>query len=413
MMIRKRFLGAVLVSVLATLALLAAACDSASSPTATGSNIDDTADTVGSLAAAPVTPTPTAETVAATQEAPTATATAAPGVPTATPAPGLPATQVVPATAMELPEIADMVESVRDSVVSIVAEVVSRDIFGREQGNFASGSGVIVDDQGHIITNNHVIEGARSVVVTLDDGRQLDAQIVGTDPLTDMAVLLVNEAGLPHLNFANPDALRVGNWVVAIGNALALPGGPTVTLGIVSALDRSFQVDQNVTLHGLVQTDAVINPGNSGGPLINLAGEIVGINTAVVRGDRVEGIGFAVGGETAVLVSRQLIESGGIQWPWLGVFISELDAQQAAERDLPVQHGVLVADVFPDSPAWGGGIRAGDVMLSISGHELPTVRELTRVLRFEFQVGDLVKVEVWRDGERRTFEFTLGERPAS
>ena len=318
-----------------------------------------------------------------------------------------------PVGVMVAPEIADMVARVRGSVVSIVASVTTMDIFGREQVSFSSGSGAVFDDLGHIVTNHHVIDGASSILVTLDDGRQMEAQIIGKDPLTDIALLKVDEADLPYLPFADPSTLRVGNWVVAIGNALALPGGPTVTLGIVSALDRSFQIDQDSTLYGLVQTDTVINPGNSGGPLLNLAGEVVGINTAVLRGNQVEGIGFAVGGDTALLVAEALMESGEVLWPWLGVFIQELDAQQSAELVLPVKHGILVANVVIDSPAWSGGIRPGDVMLSISGQDLSAVRDLTRVLRFEFRVGDVVESEVWRDDRVHTFMVELGRRPAS
>lgn len=334
-------------------------------------------------------------------------------IPTATSTVSPTPTQASRTEAMGPPEIADMVARVRGSVVSIVASVTKLDIFGREQENFASGSGVIFDDLGHIITNNHVIDGAGSILVTLDDGRQTYANIIGKDPLTDLALLKVDESDLPYLTFADPRDLRVGDWVVAIGNALALPGGPTVTLGIVSALDRSFQVDQNFTLHGLVQTDTVINPGNSGGPLLNLAGQIVGINTAVLRGNQVEGIGFAVGGDTALLVTEALIKSGEVLWPWVGVFIQDLDAQQSAELGLPVKHGILVMDVVLDSPAWSGGIRPGDVMLAVSGRDLSAVRDLTRVLRIEFRVGDFVELEVWRDDRVQTFMVELGRRPAS
>jgi S1-C subfamily serine protease len=312
---------------------------------------------------------------------------------------------------MVLPDIASVVERARKSVVSVVAEVVSTDIFGGRQRGFQSGSGVIFDDQGHILTNNHVVEGSTNVVVTLDNGQKLGTSLVGTDPLTDLAVLKVDDTTLPHVGFADPASVRVGDWVIAIGNALALPGGPTVTVGIVSARDRSFQVDQNVTLYDLIQTDTIINPGNSGGPLLNLSGEIVGINTAAVRGERVEGIGFAVGGETAILVSRELIGSGKVGWPWLGVMLSDLDAEQAAQRTLPVQQGILVQEVLQGGPASQGGLKAGDVILSASGHNLPTIRDLTHVLRFSFRVGDVVNIEVLRDGAKRTVRVVLGERP--
>ena len=164
----------------------------------------------------------------------------------------------------------------RPAVVSVVVEVQTQDFFGRVFTSTQSGSGVIFDTDGFILTNNHVVQGAQSITVTLDDGRQFDALIVGTDPLTDLAVIKMDSESFPFANFGDPSKVRVGDWVVAIGNALALPGGPTVTVGVISALGRSVQVSQDVQLYGLIQTDASINPGNSGGPLLNLDGEVVG-----------------------------------------------------------------------------------------------------------------------------------------
>ena len=191
--------------------------------------------------------------------------------PTPTPGP-------TPSQLFGLPDVSSVVENVRDSVVSVVAEVEAQGFFGTRP-RVQSGSGVIIDNQGHILTNNHVIEGSAKVTITLDDGRQLDATIRGADPSTDLAVLRVEDVSHPYLPFADPSTLRVGQWVIAIGNALALPGGPSVTIGIVSAVERSLAVDQETTLYDLIQTDTVINPGNSGGPLLN----VVGINTAVLR----------------------------------------------------------------------------------------------------------------------------------
>ena len=328
---------------------------------------------------------------------------------TSTPFTPIPSQPIILSPPQDLPDIANLVHDVRDSVVSVVTEVIRTDFFGGSQRGFQSGSGVIFDNQGHILTNNHVIQGGSRVVVTLYDGRQLDATIVGADPLTDLAVLHVDEPNIPHISFAEPSSVRVGDWVIAIGNALALPGGPTVTLGIVSAKGRSFQADQNTTLYDLIQTDTIINPGNSGGPLINLSGEIVGINTAALRGEKIEGIGFAVGSETAILVSKEILESGEVRWPWLGVFISDLTAEQAAERGLP-QEGILIGDIVRGGPAMSGGLRVGDVMISLSTTPLTSIRALTHILRFAFNIGDEVDVEVWRDGERKTLKVILGER---
>ena len=232
----------------------------------------------------------------------------------------------VPPTVPQLPDVAAVVARVGPSVVSLLVEMGS---------GFAAGSGVIFDAEGHILTNNHVIHDANRVTVTLDDGHQYDARVIGTDRLTDLAVLKIESVVYPHVDFADPGSLQVGQWVIAIGNALALPGGPSVTVGVVSAVDRSFEAQRGRILNGLIQTDTVINPGNSGGPLLNLSGEIVGINTAVLRGERIEGIGFAVSSETAIPVSRELIANGRVKWAWLGVVASELSLQGAAYKALP------------------------------------------------------------------------------
>ena len=300
-------------------------------------------------------------------------------------------------------------------MVSVVSEVVQRDIFGRRFLDTQSGSGVIFDSAGYILTNNHVVEQAQVVTVTLDDSRQYEAEVVGTDSLTDLAVLKIEGDNLRAVPLADPSALNVGDWVVAIGNALALPGGPTVTVGVVSALDRDLQTPTGPRLYGLIQTDASINPGNSGGPLLNLRGEVVGINTAVARGDTsgrlVEGIGFAVGMDTATPVAQQLVEEGRVRWAYLGVTLRELDAELAAQLGLPVRKGVLIEHIVPEFPAWEAGLRPGDVVVAIGGIQVPTVRDLIRLLRFEFGVGDRVQVRIFRDDEELTRDVTLGERP--
>ena len=183
-----------------------------------------------------------------------------------------------------LHSVSDVVERVRPAVVSVVSEVPTRDLFGRVFTDPHSGSGVIFDSRGYLLTNNHVVASGSSMTVTLDDGAQFDAELVGSDTLTDLAVLKIEGREFPWAPLADPETVRVGDWVIAIGNALALPGGPTVTVGVVSGLDRPFQVSANLQLYGLIQTDASINPGNSGGPLVNLQGEVVGINTVVARG---------------------------------------------------------------------------------------------------------------------------------
>jgi len=319
----------------------------------------------------------------------------------------------VGSVSLALPDFVDVVDMARGSVVSVVAEIDMLNVFGERFPNFKSGSGVIFDQHGHILTNNHVIKDALEIIVTLDDGKQLSGELVGADPLTDLAVIKVDNVGLPFLNFASQGEVRVGEWVIAIGNALALPGGPSVTVGIVSALGRYLRVDQNTTLYDLIQTDTIINPGNSGGPLLNLKGEIVGINTAVLRGDEIEGMGFAVGGSTTTLVSKEIIGNGRVRWAWLGVRISELDAQEAVKLALHAQEGVLIQAVLSESPAAQGGLQSGDVILSIDGNYVQTIADLTNVLRFEVEVGDTVTVEVLRDGNDKVSHLIiLDERPS-
>ena len=293
----------------------------------------------------------------------------------------------------------------------MVAQVMEQGPFGMVIPRFASGSGVIIDAKGYILTNNHVIQEATSVTVTLDDSRQLDARVIGADRLSDLAVLKVDGELFPAADLADVSELRVGDWVIAIGNALALEGGPTVTVGVVSALGRTIDIQPGIALYDLIQTDAIINPGNSGGPLLNLEGEVVGINTAGIRGAQVGGIGFAINVDTVMLVAEELIEKGRVQWAFLGVGLNDLDPERAAEAGLGVREGVIVTGVLPEGPADKASIRAGDVIVGIDGEEVSTALELGKMLRLQRSVGEIVNVEVMREGERLTLQVTLGERP--
>ena len=319
---------------------------------------------------------------------------------------------------LQLPNIADTVERVRPAVVSIVARTVSRDRFGRQSTGFGSGTGVIFDESGLVLTNNHVIEGGVEITVTQDDGTQVEAEIIGADRLSDLAVLRLPGDGYPSLPLRENGSLRAGDWVIAIGNALALPGGPTVTVGVVSALGRSIESTPGVTLYDLIQTDTSINPGNSGGPLIDLNGNLVGINTAVLRGSSgvsVEGIGFAVDVETAQQVALQLVELGHVRWAWMGVFLADLSPEVAAQVGLPIREGAIIQNTLVDGPSDRAGIHPGDIVVNIDGHDIATVSDLTRLLKQEFKAGQEVEVEVFRvvDGQSSTkvLALELGERP--
>lgn len=322
---------------------------------------------------------------------------------------------------LQLPNIADTVERVRPAVVSIVSEVITLDRFGRRRASFGSGTGVIFDESGLILTNNHVIEGGVEITVTLDDGTQEVAELVAAELVSDLAVLQLPGDGYQALSFQENGGLRVGDWVIAIGNALALPGGPTVTVGVVSALGRSIEASEGITLYDLIQTDTSINPGNSGGPLIDLSGNLVGINTAVLRGTSqgggisVEGIGFAINSETAQQVAQQLVEFGRVRWAWMGVFLADLVPEVAAEVGLPIREGVIIRTIVIDGPSDRAGMEPGDIVVNIGGHDIATISDLTRLLKQEFRAGQEVEVEVFRvaDGAstRETFTLMLGERP--
>lgn len=361
---------------------------------------------VPSITAAPAPDTPVVPSVRDGDPTPT---TAPRVTPIAVPA------EPVAEVMLQLPNVADTVERVRPAVVSVLAEVVNPGVFGRQTGA-SSGTGVISTREGLVLTNNHVIEGAATVTITLDDGRPLDAEIVGADRLSDLAVLRLppgDYTALPVNNDINP---RVGDWVIAIGNALALPGGPTVTVGVISALGRSRDAIGGTTLNDLIQTDTVINPGNSGGPLISLRGELVGINTAVLRsgsgrGIPVEGIGFAVNMETVAQVSSQLIELGRVRWAYMGLSLDDLSAELAAQARLPFRKGAVVVGVGPGTPADRAGVSRGDIIRSLDGTEIATVRDLLRLLRQELQAGQETEVEVFRDGATVQLKIVLGERP--
>lgn len=368
---------------------------------ATATNIPAAISTPPTQAPTPV-PVPVQVTVPNATDVPTSAPTQTPPPPT-------------PVLLLQLPNVADTVAEARAAVVSIVAEVITRGFFG-PTSSFGSGTGVIFDPEGLVLTNNHVIAGSENITVTLDDGRQLQAEVVGADRLSDLAVLRIPGGGYHALGLDQSGDLRVGEWVIAIGNALALPGGPTVTVGVVSALGRSIESSPGVTLYDLIQTDTVINPGNSGGPLIDLRGVLVGINTAVQRlsssGITVEGIGFAINAETAAQVARQLVEEGRVRWAWMGVILADLVPEVAAELGLPIREGVVIRSILIDGPADGAGILPGDVVLSADGNKVAVVSDLTRLLKQEFRAGQAIEVEIFREDGITVIQLVLGERPA-
>lgn len=317
--------------------------------------------------------------------------------------------QVPRPVASTLPSVAEVVEAVRPAVVNITTRVEAGSFLFRRFGATGNGTGAIIQSDGYVVTNFHVINGATRIVITTDDGRHFDATVVGTDPVTDLAVLKIDGDGpFPALPFAPPDSVRVGDWAIAIGNALGLPGGPSVTLGVVGAIDRSLTTQQQ-SLTDLIQTDAAINEGNSGGPLVDLNGEVIGINTAVVRG--AQGMGFSVSSFTVVPVVQSILQHGRVRWPWMGVGISDITAPVALQMDLDDRRGVLIGRVWPNSPAQDAGIETGDILINLDGHDVDSLRSLQRVMREELSVGDEALAVFLRDGQPIELLVKLAEMP--
>jgi serine protease Do len=290
---------------------------------------------------------------------------------------------------------------------------IFREFFGREFDSFrrmipmkGKGSGFIVDGkEGYILTNNHVVGEADKITVTLMDGRTLDAELIGKDPTFDLAVIQVKDHNLPSLTLGDSDAAEVGEWVVAIGNPHGFEN--TVTAGIISAKNRTLQA-ADINFQGFMQTDAAINPGNSGGPLINLKGEVVGINTAIVP--YAQGLGFAVPVNMAKQIMNDLIKNGEVKRGWLGVTLQNLTPGFAETYNVPVEKGAVIANVSPDSPAEKAGIRRGDAIVAIDGQEIKSSQDVVLYIRNRFS-GDEVSVEIYRDSKKQSIKVELGATP--
>jgi serine protease Do len=268
------------------------------------------------------------------------------------------------------------------------------------------GSGFIVDSQGYILTNNHVVENASKIRVKLDDGQMMDAQVVGTDPQTDLAVLKIKGSDLPVIHLSNKDQIQVGDWVLAFGSPFGLE--KTMTAGIISAKGRVIGAGP---YDNFLQTDAAINPGNSGGPLVNLRGEVVGINTMIAsQSGGFQGVGFAIPAAMAEDVYNQLVKTGKVSRGWLGIRIQEITPEIAKSFNLPSEKGVLVAEVDPNSPAEHGGIRSGDIILRFGDHELQNDRDLSLAVA-QTKAGNPATLKVLRNGENLTLKVTVGQRP--
>jgi len=346
-------------------------------------------------------PTPTPTLTATLTPSPTPTLTEEEAGRTAITAP-------VQTSTLGRSNIPEIIKALSPSVVHIQTEGVRLDQFNQPVPVGGVGTGEIIDDQGHVLTNNHVIDGAETILVTLSDGRAFEAELVGGDATLDLAVLLIDAEGLVPIPIGRSSALQVGDSVIVIGHALNLPGGPTITGGWVSALNRSIDVSQTITMRNLIQTDAAINPGNSGGPLINLDGELVGIATAKLPSG--EGIGFAISIDSAMPQIEELIAIGKIDRGFFGVSGINISEALARNVGLPVTSGVGIISVAPDSPAERAGLRVRDIIVGVAGKSVSNTAELDGIL-IQYRSGESVAVDFYRGDRKLTVNVSLGERP--
>ena len=302
----------------------------------------------------------------------------------------------------------EVVKALTPSVVQILTEILAMDAFNQPGVGMGVGTGVILDEQGHILTNNHVIAGAQRVTVTLSNGDSFPAEIVGGDATTDTAVIRIKAKGLQPAKLGRSSDLQVGEDVIAIGHALGLKGGPTVSKGVVSAMGRSIDTGPQTTMLDLIQTDAAINPGNSGGPLANSRAEVIGINTAGFQGS--QGISFAINIDDAKVVVAQLMERGFVERGGLGIAPFNLGPGIASQIGVPVTEGIAVARVFPDTAAEKAGLQEQDVIVRMGDESILNTGDLSRFLMAHLP-GETMTVVFFRGTEEMTTQITLQERP--
>ena len=304
------------------------------------------------------------------------------------------------------------VQKVSPTVVTVVGTIPGQTtFFGNTGDQTVSGSGFFITDQGYILTNNHVVEGTNEVKIVLSDGTQQKATIVGTDPYSDIAVLTADGKVPAVAALGNSDVLNPGESVIAIGSPLGNFKN-TVTVGVVSATGRSIDTGNGYQIEDLIQTDAAINHGNSGGPLVNLAGQVIGINTLIVRntgsGDVAEGLGFAIPVNTAQAVAQQIIQKGYFARPYLGISFQPINPDIALRYNLPSQWGVYITNVSGDSPASLAGLQEGDIITKVGSVALDETHSYVNTL-FTFKPGDQINLEVVRGSNTMQVQVRLGE----
>ncbi len=339
-----------------------------------------------------------------------ASAAAAPA--TAAPQPATMALQTPSAPSTELRTV-DVQSAITDAVAKVGPAVVTV-INNLSDGTQASGSGVIISTDGYILTNNHVVDGEQSLSVVFQNGASAEATLTGRDPFADVAVIKVSKQVPATAELGNSDVLKPGETVIAIGSPLG-DFKNTVTVGVVSATGRSIDTQSGYVMEDMIQTDAAINHGNSGGPLVNLAGQVIGLNTLVIRGntvtgDQAEGLGFAVGANTVNAVSQQLIKQGYVSRPYLGVQWQAVTPDIAAQYNLGVKWGIYITKVASDGPAAKSGVQADDIITAIDGVTLDDTHPFINTL-LKYNPGQQVELDIYRNGQTLKITVTLAERP--
>jgi 2-alkenal reductase len=308
--------------------------------------------------------------------------------------------------------ITKSVQKVGPSVVTVVGTIPGQmTFFGQTGDETVSGTGFFITDQGYILTNNHVVEGTKEVNIVLSDGTEQKATIVGTDPYSDIAVLKTDGKVPAVASLGNSDKLDPGESVIAIGSPLG-DFKNTVTVGVVSATGRSIDAGNGYSIENLIQTDAAINHGNSGGPLVNLAGDVIGINTLIVRdtgsGDVAEGLGFAIPVNTAQAVAQQIIQQGYFARPYMGISFQPINPAIADRYNLPAKWGVYITNVEAGSPADNAGLQPNDIITKVGNITLDDTHSYVNSL-FTYKPGDTIPLVVMRDGKEMQLQVTLGE----
>ncbi len=304
-------------------------------------------------------------------------------------------------------KVTEVVSKVREGVVMVTNHRYQMDMFGEVRPFEGAASGIVVSSSGYIVTNNHVIQENQGLQVTISNGEVYDAKVIGSDPATDVAILKIDARDLNPLKLGDSDKLVAGKLVVAIGNALGLPGDPTVSLGVISAIGRPMPWADFV-FEGLLQTDAAINPGNSGGPLATLDGEVVGMNTAIVA--FAQGVGFAIPAGTIRRVMEQILENGRVIRPWLGISGITVNDSMRGMRGFNNIKGVAIARISRGSPAHLAGLRPWDVVVSLNGEKLDNMKELLELLS-RAKIGSTINLEILRAGRKLEAPLELSEMP--